>query len=60
MENKQPWNHTKQCAYCQANSVMPDVVYENGASGCRHYRGGKSASDRGHTWPKMKRGKLAA
>jgi hypothetical protein len=58
-ESKQPWNHTQLCDYCAANSVMPDVRYSNGKVGCRHYRGGKSASDSGRHWPKLERGATA-
>jgi hypothetical protein len=57
---KQPWNHTQQCTSCQEREVPPDAVYKNGASGCRHYRGGKSASKRGQSWPHLERGLLSA
>ena len=54
--NKQAWNHTQQCTYCQGVQAPPEVFYKNGSSGCRHYRGGKSASDSGRSWPKLERG----
>lgn len=56
MQTKQKWNHTQKCDYCVAQEAAPDYHYENGKSGCKHYRGGKSASDRGHSWPKLKLG----
>ena len=56
MQQKQPWNHTRTCDYCASQSIPPDSFYKNGQSGCRHYRGGKSASDRGHHWPKLEKG----
>lgn len=58
--NKQPWNHTQMCPACQAKEAGPDFVYKNGASGCRHYRGGKTASKRGQSWPKLERASHAA
>jgi len=51
--SKQPWNHTQQCNSCQESETPPDHVYQNGASGCRHYRGGKSAFKRGLSWPQL-------
>lgn len=55
-ENKQPWNHTQQCQSCQEAETPPDFYYTNGQSGCRHYRGGKSAAKAGKYWPKLERG----
>lgn len=58
LNKKQPWNHTKQCDYCAEHTELVDVVYTNGQSGCRHFRGGKSAADRGQSWPALERGKV--
>lgn len=57
MANKQPWNHTQTCDYCASQELGADYHYKNGRSGCRHFRGGKSASDRGHSWPKLEKGR---
>lgn len=56
-ESKQPWNHTQQCTSCQEAEAPPDVHYKNGMSGCRHYRGGKSAKKNGRHWPHLERGR---
>lgn len=53
MERKQRWNHTQQCESCRINEAAPDFRYKNGMSGCRHYRGGKSAKDNGRSWPQL-------
>lgn len=46
---KHRWNHTEMCEYCKSQSVeLVDFKYQNGKSGCRHFRGGKSKADRGH------------
>lgn len=55
MRNKQSWNHTRTCDYCSTHEQMADQHYANGQSGCRHYRGGKTASDSGKRWPKLER-----
>ena len=56
--SKQPWNHTRTCDYCASQSQGPQVFYKNGNSGCEHYRGGKTASKAGRSWPKLERGAM--
>jgi hypothetical protein len=37
MGQKEKWTHNVSCAYCKSQKIE---------SGCKHYRGGKTASDK--------------
>jgi hypothetical protein len=53
MAKRKKWNHTQMCTSCQQAEAAPDFVYRNGQSGCKHYRGGKTATKQGKRYSSL-------